>query len=199
MKKIIAILVAVSMLVAFSAFTAFAAVIEELDGSDSADVTVNVQDANPQPQPEIDPVYYVDVAWETLEFTYVWTSTDGSSVSWNPETHTYQGENGEDANGAWDNDVIADAIVVTNHSDANINAFAKFSNDATVSDAVNGVTAEVSCDGDMVELASAAVVAYGDYDAAESGSFDVSVDGQPGITSAFTVDTITVTISNPDL
>lgn len=199
MKKIIAILVAVSMLVAFSAFTAFAAVIDDLDGTETGDVTVNVEDANPVPNPDIDPVYYVDVAWESLEFTYVWESTDGSSVSWNPESHTYQGENGEDATGAWEADTIVEAIVVTNHSDANINAFAAFSNDATVSEAVNGVTAEVSCDGNVVELASAAVVAYADYEAADSGSFDVSVSGQPGITSSFTVDTITVTISNPDL
>lgn len=199
MKKIIAILVAVSMLVAFSAFTAFAAgEIQALDGSDDADVDVSVsKDGNTDTDIEI--VYYVDVTWEDLTFTYVWSTENGTTViSWNPETHTYTDAEGNEATGEWTLDTITDAITVANHSNANIAPDANFSNNAKTSAAVNGVTASIAADEVILESA-AAEGRYGVPANADSVAFDVSVDGQPSIVSQFTVDTITVTISNPDL
>ena len=199
MKKIIAILVAVSMLVAFSAFTAFAAgEIQALDGSDNADVEVSVsKDGNTDTEIEI--VYYVDVTWEDLTFTYVWSTENGTTqISWNPETHTYTDAEGNAATGEWEEDTIDAAITVANHSNANIAPDANFSNAAKTSAAVNGVTATIDADEVILESA-AAEGRYGVPANADSVAFDVSVDGQPSIVSQFTVDTITVTISNPDL
>lgn len=177
MKKILSIVLALVMVFALST-TAFAA-FEQVPSTDSGNVEVIIDSTT---LTSIEKVYYVDVEWEALDFTYSFNNTDNKNI-WNPLDHTYSEENGATEDN-WDKTIIEDAITVTNHSNAAVGIA------ATDSVTLNGVTASTSADFDLPSAVGYAV------DAAEiTNTFDVSVAGVPTIEEDFTIGTIVVTIS----
>lgn len=134
MKKIITLALAVLMIFAMSVSAFADDYLGNWDSAnDAADATTNETGAqnvtitlNDQAE---DPakVYYVQVLWESLAFTY----TFASNAVWNPENHQYEVD-GNAANGTW-----SDAATVTmkNHSNDIVNVTVS-QEDANTSDAV---------------------------------------------------------------
>ena len=99
MRKFFAISLALVMVLALSV-TCFAERITTVPGTDSAEVKVSYTDGAAAP-----PTYAVDVAWESLSFTYV-----QSAQEWDATNHVEK-DSGESK---WQN---ANAtITITNHS-----------------------------------------------------------------------------------
>lgn len=63
-----------------------------------------------------DEIVSVDIAWDAMDFTY----SAASQGTWNPATHTYDGQ----ADGGWSDNTPA--ITVTNHSNVAVNATLDF-------------------------------------------------------------------------
>ena len=184
MKKFIAILTAV-VIAAMAVVPAFAeTTITTLPGQDTGEVKVNVLDNGNH---ELTTVYYVVVSWDDLKFTFNFDGTN-AQVVWNPSTHQYE-KDGTVATGNWA--VATKNVTVTNHSNAAVAYAAKFTNDALVSEAKNGVTATLADlgTGTLVTAEGTAV------SAAPSAQYSVTVSGTPTTKEAFTVDTITVAIT----
>ena len=59
-----------------------------------------------------DPVYSVDITWDSMAFTY----SVGSSPTWNPATHTYSSGGA----GGWSHN--GNTVTVTNHSNTKVTA-----------------------------------------------------------------------------
>lgn len=59
-----------------------------------------------------DPVYSVDITWDSMAFTY----SVGSGSTWNPATHTYS----SGGTGGWSHN--GNKITVTNHSNTEVTA-----------------------------------------------------------------------------
>lgn len=59
-----------------------------------------------------DPVYSVDITWDSMAFTY----SVGSGSTWNPATHTYS----SGGTGGWSHN--GNKITVTNHSNTKVTA-----------------------------------------------------------------------------
>lgn len=74
-------------------------------------------------------VYYVDITWGSMEFTY----TDAAKGTWNPQDHTYDNSTAA----AWSCADGANKITVTNHSNAPVKATLKYET-ATGFDAITG-------------------------------------------------------------
>lgn len=109
MKKLLAIICSILVVLAVGT-TAFAASpIEALNGSDSASVK-GVYRAGTS----ADEVYNIEITWGSLEFTY----TGADKGAWDPASHAYSGGNA----GGWSCDTNADKITVANHSNAAVNA-----------------------------------------------------------------------------
>ena len=124
MKKTLSIILALVLALSLSV-TAFAAT---NDGSSPTDITVN---GTYTPGTAADEKISVDIAWEAMDFTY----TAESQGTWNPATHTYEGQ----AAGGWSDNTPA--ITVTNHSNVAVNATLGFTADVT---GVVGTFAEAS-------------------------------------------------------
>ena len=184
MKKLIAILTAV-VIAAMAVIPAFAeTTITTLPGQDTGEVKVNVYDEHDQ---ELTTVYYVVVSWDDLTFTFNFDG-DNTEVVWDPTTHKYMNGSSE-ATGTWA--AATKNVTVTNHSNAAVAYAAKFTNDAVVSEAKNGVTAtlEDQGTGTLITAEGTAV------SAAPAAQYSVTVSGTPTTKEAFTVDTITVAIT----
>ena len=100
MKKFACLVLALAMV--FSLGISAGAVtdtIKAVPGSSTGDVSVTISGSEAV-------VYYVDVEWKDLTFTYDGTKT------WDPATHTYTKEP------EWTTTAIESAIVVKNHSNA---------------------------------------------------------------------------------
>lgn len=130
MKKVFALILALVMVFAMSS-VAFATTIESgtsgnPNGADDwapyKDVKVNISNASI--------IYNVDIEWESMTFTY-----NKTAGTWNPVSHTYDGNPG------WQDDDAT--ITVTNHSNAAVTATATFAGDATVVTKF-GVTATIT-------------------------------------------------------
>ena len=105
MKKFLAISLALVMVFALSV-TCLAARITELPGSETTDVKVTYTDGAAAPA-----TYAVDVAWESLSFTYV-----QSAQKWDAENHVEV----DAGTSAWVDDTAE--ITVTNHSNRAVKA-----------------------------------------------------------------------------
>ncbi len=108
MKKLFAILLAVTMLITVSA-AASAATIETGDGNDSVEVNATYVQGVGRTS-----VYKVDITWGSMAFTY----SEASDGTWDPETHTYNGK----TEGGWSWEDNANKITVVNHSNEAIHA-----------------------------------------------------------------------------
>lgn len=187
MKKLISVLVALSLVVGV-AFTAMAdSGSKEFDTGKETDpdtipftcntisVTVNVDDGTAKTR------YNVKVEWKDLSFTY-----DRSGTSWNPSDHTYTGT----AVG-WSNDgKIAEAIKVSNHSNAPVSV------SYTAPAAKDGVTVALKLEqADANLLAADSEGIYGDYSKADYVTYEVSVSGVPANDTTFTISPVTIVIA----
>lgn len=188
MKKFLALLLAVMMIASMS-ITAFAADLYYDPTNDSSnetntttgDVLVTVDGTA-----NVTHTYYVVVTWKEMSFKYSFAS----GTTWDPENHQYVNANG--TVGAWDKGEVAQAITVTNHSDASVTADAKF--DTGDSKTTNNVTATVACESASETIGSAEGKAFND--SSLSITYKVSIDEKtPTTNDPFTLGTITVELS----
>lgn len=175
MKKILSIVLAIAVLATFSV-SAFAATVTTVPGTDANDVVVKIDSTSAD---NLEKVYSVDVAWDSLDFTYTFDSTDKNT--WDPSTHTYTEANDGTTN--WDKTTAN--IKVTNHSNEAVGVAAAI-NTATK----NGVTAALS--NATFDLATGVGLTY---DTAATNTIGVEITGVPTVEEDFTIGTITVTIS----
>ena len=142
-------------------------------------------------------IYYVDVTWGDLEFTYNLNSDSGS---WDAENHVYTQE-GAEAGWAVNNDAT---VTINNHSNAEVGVNVVFdSSKGAVSTTQNGVYAMLTATtGISGRLASAAEYAYDQKDGIDGltkVTYHVTPGGNPENVNFWdmdaTFDTIIVTIS----
>lgn len=180
MKKILSIVLAIAIIAAFS-ITAFAAPAKTDKGLTAGETSTNTVDVkiDATSAENLDKVYSVDVAWDSLDFTYTFDQT--AENTWNPENHTYTEDGNANAN--WDKTTAN--IIVTNHSNEDVAVAAAIDN-ATK----NGVTTTLS--NASFDLDTGVGLTY---DTADSETIGVAIAGVPSVEDEFTIGTITVTIS----
>lgn len=105
MKKLLVIILSVAMLCTASVAAFAANPIRSIGGTDSVNVSGTYV-----PGSATSTVYYVDITWGSMEFTY----TDAAEGTWNPQDHTYDNSTAA----AWSCADGANKITVTNHSNA---------------------------------------------------------------------------------
>ena len=166
MKKLISLLLAITMIAAMT-LPVFA---EESIGTDGGSANVDVQGVVQYMGSSETQIISVEISWESMTFTYV----EGVHYGWDPETHEYAGS----FEGYWEDD--RSDITVTNHSNTEVTAtFAFESWVETVSGAFTD-TSDVHDDG-VLMLASAVDKAVEEAPAATatfgvSGSISESAD-----------------------
>ena len=184
MKKLLALALVLTMALTVSVFAVGAnpapgTELTALSGANSsAEATVDVKIAG---SGDLQKVYSVVVTWESLDFTYNFTSTD----RWDPETHNYEVTSQD---GGWADDTSI--ITVTNHSNTAIRAKAAFKTGG-VSLSSNDVTASINNPAVTVNSAVGTEYANAPY-----ATFEVSVDGVPSVTTDFTIGTVTITFED---
>ena len=187
MKKFFALLMALVMVFSMSsvAFALGANKVNESTGlgAEDGEVKVTVQENAD------DTIYYVEITWGTLEFTY-----DMSATKWDPTTHTYRESDGT---GWATND--NPKITVINHSNAGVAVTADFDDGNNDKQATNFDVTATLTNAD-VTLESADVTArYNNVGNAASTTYTVSVSGVPNTawTSTNNVVGTIVVIINP--
>ena len=162
MKKITAILLCLTMVLGLSV-SVFAAV----PGPDTGNVNVKILGTDAI-------VYSVTVNWDNL------TDYEYNLGAWNPSNLEY------DTGTGWvDN---SKNVIVTNKSNTAVTYDAKFSNDSTTCDTVNGVTATVT--NNTKTLNTAVGTPSG-----TSETLPVQVNGAPNVLTNYKVDTLTISFS----
>lgn len=182
MKKILSIALAIAMVLSLGVCS-FAATIESENGSTTTDVIIGVGDLTPAEK-----VYYVEVTWESLTFTY----SKGTQGEWDETTHTY----GDTTGAGWDK--TSATISVENHSNATVNVAAGFSNGESLenSKTTSGVTATVTVNNaSLVMPAINEDVVNNPSPDGTIGTITVSVADAPDVDNQFTLGTITISIS----
>lgn len=171
MRKFFAISLALVMVLALSV-TCFAERITTLPGTESAEVKVSYTDGAAAPA-----TYAVDVAWESLSFTYV-----QSAQEWDATNHVEK-DSGESK---WQD---ADAtITITNHSNRAVKATVAY-----VAGTASGTAAFALTGGEEATLAAAAGNSVATKTATLTASGVPAVDAQN-----VTVGTVTVTIATAE-
>lgn len=178
MKKIISVLLAVALIAAMSV-TVFAETIQTANGSATNMVKVAVNSNNTG---KTDGVYYVDVTWTSLDFTYSFSNDETNT--WNPQTHTYGSSNYTGGN--WN--ATTAKITVTNHSNEDVQGNVSFGGSATATK--YGVTATL--DKTAFDLATGEGLTY---DTAKKEEFTLSIAGVPTVDTAFDLGVITVALN----
>ena len=180
MKKLLTAALALA-LAASLATTAFASSITP-DGDATNDVTVTVGGEN-------NVVYSVEIAWDSMDFTYNY----GTGGGWDPTTHTYEegtGKGWTGANTETAKETASADLTVTNHSNAAVSVSAKFSGQDTAIS--NGVTATLT--GNVFDL-GAGQIGEDNVDKVYNSAL-VTVSGAPTkVDEKFTVGTVTVTVN----
>lgn len=122
-------------------------------------------------------VYSVDVAWDSMEFTY----TVDSEGTWNPATHEVDGA----SEGRWSGD---GDVKVTNHSNAKVNVAVTYAAESSYSDITgsfsNGTFELATAEGTQVDSAPNQTATL-----TLSGELDKSVDTSTKLGTA----TVTIT------
>ena len=178
MKKLLALLL-VAVLAASMSISGFAASVTT-SGNTTGDVNVKINsdeldpDDNDPDNPK-NPVYYVVIEWDSLDFTYTL-----SSLEWDPVTHNYPG--------IWNKSTAE--VKVTNHSNAAVAVSATFASTGATEVTTNSVTATLTDNSFDLETAVGT-----DANEAPSDTAIVTVNGHPSTTVDYKVDTINVAIS----
>ena len=120
-------------------------------------------------------VYSVDIAWDSLEFTY----TAAGEGTWNPETHEYNGA----TQASWSE---SKNIVVTNHSNAAVTATASFQADG----GYEAVSMTFSNNGQQISSAVDTAV-----DSAPSATITVTPSGDLPADTNGTIGSVKLTIA----
>lgn len=186
MKKVLALILAVCLMFSL-AVTAGAATKGSSDissndavsGDKSNPVKVNVTGVAGSAAT----VYYLEIKWDPLIFTYNYKET---GKVYDPEDHTETVTTSGTA--GWQHTEAAD-ITVTNHSNASVTVSASIAESK-----VKGVEAVLTGDEQILESAVGKAMNAPELVA----SFTVNVTGTPdkaNTAEAFTVDTVTITIS----
>ncbi len=170
MKKITSLL-AVAALTCTMGTTAFAA---DQDGVGTGDHTAEVKGTY-QAGGSGAVVYSVDIAWDSLEFTY----TAAGEGTWNPETHEYSGA----TQASWSE---SKNIVVTNHSNAAVTATASFQAD----DGYQAVSMTFGDNGQQINSAVGTAV-----DSAPSATITVTPSGDLPADTNGTIGSVTLNIA----
>lgn len=174
MRKIAAILTAFVVSASMS-MTAFAGSNETIGGEGSSlskDVKVIVD------KDSVGTVYSVDIAWDSLEFTY-----NLGAGNWNPLNHSVTA----DDDTGWKKEFAN--IKVTNHSNVGVSISALFADTQTTATR-NDVTATLT--NNIFNLDAGKL---NEYATADNDTAVVEISGTPSTETAFTVGTITVTVS----
>ena len=137
---------------------------------------------------EAQTVYSVDIAWGSMEYTY----TIDSEGKWNPETHKFD-EKSEA--GSWSCSDGADAVKVTNHSNAAVKAefsYAAESEYNGITGSFNGITG--SFDGSTANLVTAEDTTP---DEAPTGTVQLTLNGNlnKNVKTNTKIGTATVTLN----
>lgn len=179
-KKLTAVLVAAVLCISMSA-TAFAAnPIKESPGTDSKTVTGSYDSSGETK------IYKVDINWGSMEFTYKANSSKGT---WDPETHTYSGE--ETVTGWVANKEGADEFTITNHSNTSIKVNQTFSASTMFSE-VKGTVGYAN----YSITNAAAGESLGDVTKAPSHTSKLTLSGVPSkFDGTQTIGTINITIN----
>lgn len=197
--KSVGAVVASGALVAAMAVPAFAASpITTIGGSDSQDVKATFDDSAITGG-EGGIVYSVDVTWESMD-TFEYAVSDGGDTktyTWNPETHTYTVNGGDNTmEGEWTG---SGTVTVVNHSNADVTAEATFAAESGL-DGITGSFADGADNGDD----SSEVLATGvgrTPDGADSNQLTLTISGNEEALStvagstAAKIGTATVTIT----
>ena len=170
MKKITSLL-AVAALTCTMGTTAFAA---DQDGVGTGDHTAEVKGTY-QAGGSGAVVYSVDIAWDSLEFTY----TAAGEGTWNPETHEYSGA----TQASWSE---SKNIVVTNHSNAAVTATASFQAD----DGYQAVSMTFGDNGQQINSAVGTAV-----DSAPGATITVTPSGDLPADTNGTIGSVTLNIA----
>ena len=131
----------------------------------------------------INPVYYVDVEWESLVFEYSF----GTEPQWDPENHIYS----PGSAAGWIDDKTSAKVTVTNHSNKPLNVAATMDNTDK-----NGINVTYTWDKTTLETADAPA-RLNDKNLADECVLTVNVAGIPTSAADFDIGTITVTVSTP--
>lgn len=125
MKKIIALILALALIMSMS-ITAFAAETGNLnDTTTSKDITVTgTYNAGGTAATKVS----VDITWDAMSFTY----TAESEGTWNPSSHTYT----DKAAASWAS--TTNTVTVTNHSNADVNVSFSFEKATAVTTDLTG-------------------------------------------------------------
>ena len=126
-------------------------------------------------------VYYVEVKWDSLAFTY----TFDANAKWDPTNHTYT----NNTTGAWSTG--NNTITAANHSNDDVNVT------ATVTDSINNDGVTVTVDKTTAQTIAAAIPNT-DYDTASKVVFKVTPSGTPAdlnVTAGTTIATVKITFA----
>ncbi len=174
MKKALAILLTLALMCAGLTVFAGSATVSSPGGNTTIDVQGKYQSGD-----EPATVYYVDVSWGSMEFTY----NAATLGSWDPSTHSYV----EGSQASWTYDINANVITVKNHSNAGITA--SFNFEAKGDFDVEGEFSDVSFTLETAEGKTLENTPTGTTALTISGELDSSV------TTSTKIGTVTVTIS----
>jgi opacity protein-like surface antigen len=183
-----------------------------LNTSETLDVNVHVKTSDNN---TIAKKYKVDLAWDSMDFTYQFTTA--STLEWSTENHEYNlpatsTSTASDASvGAWvehtafyvatDSDQTTNAgIKVTNHSNDEVNVKASFDGKSTLTN--SRVTATITTFGsvkadsnDSLKLVLPSAEGLETDADLVSGQYNVKVEGQPNTDTCFQLGTITVSFT----
>ena len=182
MKKFLAILLSLVMVLSLS-MIAFAEDVAP-NGDGSGDVDVQVKDKDGNLIEDYEKVYSIDLEWDSLVFTFK-ADQDADELVWDPETHEYS-----NLTGAWEDNTDRE-ITITNHSNDSVSYAAAFS-DGSTSYTKSGVTAYLNGDDGTLDTAEGTLV-----EDAPFYTYTVNLDDEsvPTMLTTFTVDTVTITLS----
>lgn len=173
MKKSAIALMGLACTLAVSSFAFASSPITSTGGTGTQDVMGQYHTDD-----DADTVYNVDVAWDSMAFTY----TVASEGTWNPSTHSYDSA----SEGSWSE--TDNTVKVTNHSNAAVNVTVRYAAESSYS----GITGSFSNGSFQLATAEGTEVGSAPNKTAAltlSGALDKSV------TDSTKLGTATVTIS----